>query len=182
MSSRLTSAAQQRGISTIETLVTAAIVSTLTATAAGHFSNWRTQWAVTETAAALETDLQYARSEALARQQTVHWAWEQTPHGACWLVHTGPRQACRCDAAEGPPECSSGAELLRSVYLPASQPVTLGANAQSLAFDGTLGTVSPGATMRLGAQKAKAVHQVVGIMGRVRSCVPGGGLVGYRAC
>jgi type IV fimbrial biogenesis protein FimT len=179
---RATRPRPQRGISAIENLVAAAVVSTLAASAAGQLANWRAQLSVTEMAAALETDLQFARSQALARQQTVHWTWEQTEHGACWIVFSGPRQACRCAAAEGPPECSAQADVLRSVHLPAGHPVTLSANAKTLAFDATLGTVSPGATVRLSAPHAKTVHQVIGIMGRVRSCVPGGGLAGYRAC
>ena len=171
-----------RGFSVIEGLVTAAIVSTLTATAAGHIANWRVQWAVTETAAALETDFHYARSLALTRQQTVYWAWEQTEAGACWVVFSGPRQACRCGAAGESPDCGAGTEILRSVHLPAGQPVSLSANAKSLAFDATLGTAAPGATVRITAAQAKPVHQVISVMGRVRSCVPGGGLAGYRAC
>jgi type IV fimbrial biogenesis protein FimT len=172
----------QRGLTTLEALVAATVVSTLSAAAVGNFSTWRAQLAVNATAAELETDLHFARSEALARQQTIHWTWEQTSHGTCWLVYSGPKQSCRCGEGAEAPLCEAGTEVLRSVHLPAGHAVNLAANARHLSFDATLGTVSPAATMRFSAPDAKTVHQVVGIMGRVRSCVPGGGLSGYRAC
>jgi type IV fimbrial biogenesis protein FimT len=36
--------------------------------------------------------------------------------------------------------------------------------------------------MRLTSRNGTAIHQVVNIMGRVRSCSPAPALSGYRAC
>lgn len=175
------SPASARGFSVIESLVSVAIAGTVVTTAATSIAPWRAQWAVTGTAAAFETDIQNARSLALERRETVRMSLDDGEHGACWIVHNGPRAACRCGPG-GQPECTPGVEAFRFQALPADQGTRVAANVTSMAFDPTLGTVTPAATVRFSATGAKTVHQVLGIMGRVRSCVPGGGLAGYRAC
>jgi type IV fimbrial biogenesis protein FimT len=173
---------RQRGLSILESMVTVAVASTLSAAAAGQFAQWRVQSVINESAAALETDFQWARSEALARHQTLYWTWEHNEHGTCWLVYRGPRQACSCGSTSGAAECLGDAEALRSVSWPAQHPITLSANAKTLAFDGTWGTTSPAATVRFTAPGAKSLHQIISIMGRVRTCAPGGASPGVLPC
>jgi type IV fimbrial biogenesis protein FimT len=99
---------------------------------------------------------------------------------ACYVVHTGGSADCRCDAA-GAPVCSHGAEPLRTVHW-ATLPVSLGANVSSMAIEGQFGTVTPTATVRFQGRSGATLHQVVNIMGRVRSCAATPGLPGYKAC
>lgn len=171
----------QRGLSVIESLVSAAIVTTAVAAAASSLVSWRAQLGVQHAAAEFETDVHHARSLALARNQTVRLSIGEAGDGACWIVHTGPREACSC-LPGGQGECRGTAEALRVAHWAAGQPVRIGANARSIAFDPLHGTASPAGTVRFSAPGAHTVHQVVSIMGRVRSCVPAGGLAGYRAC
>jgi type IV fimbrial biogenesis protein FimT len=169
-----------RGVSLAESLVAVAIASTLVAATAGHVVQWRAQAAVELAAAAFEADVHHARSQALVRQDTVRLSFEDAPGGACWVLHSGPRDSCRC-TPDGAADCQPGSEPLRVAHWPLSQPVRVQANVRSLAFDPVHGTVSPGGTVRFTGAR-RPVHQVVGILGRVRSCVPGGGLSGYKAC
>ena len=69
----------------------------------------------------------------------------------------------------------------RSVYLPATQQVGLQANAGSILFDPLHGTSTPTATARVIGTMG-AIHHVVNVMGRVRSCSPEPAIPGYRTC
>jgi type IV fimbrial biogenesis protein FimT len=60
--------------------------------------------------------------------------------------------------------------------------VSLRSNSRSVLFDPTKGTSSPTATVQLQARNGSAIHQVMNIMGRVRSCSPAPELSGYRRC
>ena len=175
--------AAQRGLTLVESLLTTAVVATAAASAGPAISQWRTQQAVVQAAAAFETDVHLARSQALARHETLRLSFEDHVGGArCYLLPSGPRGACGCEPAAGEARCEGDAEAQRVVVLLGSQPVRLESNARSLSFDPSVGTVSPAATVRFTAPGATGVHQVVGILGRVRSCTAGGRLTGFKPC
>jgi type IV fimbrial biogenesis protein FimT len=71
---------------------------------------------------------------------------------------------------------------LRVEGQPAAAGVALAALARPLVFDGRKATVTPTATLRVSADDGRTIHQVVNIMGRVRSCTPGGSVGGLRRC
>jgi type IV fimbrial biogenesis protein FimT len=96
------------------------------------------------------------------------------------LIHTGPAAACACTPAG--PVCQAGAELLRAVPLPSDSPVRLSASVGSMVFDADRGTVTPAGTVRVTGAGGAAVHQVVNIMGRVRSCAPDASRFGLPVC
>ena len=52
----------------------------------------------------------------------------------------------------------------------------------SVLFDPLHGTASPTATVRVTGLSGRAIHHVVNVMGRVRSCSPLGAVPGYRVC
>jgi type IV fimbrial biogenesis protein FimT len=51
-----------------------------------------------------------------------------------------------------------------------------------MAFDPLHGTATPTATWRVIARDGRAIHHVVNVMGRVRSCSPDAAVPGHRAC
>ncbi len=168
------------------TLVEAAVVLSLTAILVGlavpSFEQARQRRHLEGTAQLFETDVQHARSLAVARQQTVRLSFDATDAAACYVVHTGAANACTCEAS-GAAVCSAGAEMLRTVGLDrGAHAPTLRANVRSIAFDAVRGTVTPTVTVRLVAPGGEAIHQIVNVMGRVRSCSPEPVLPGYRAC
>jgi type IV fimbrial biogenesis protein FimT len=131
-------------------------------------------------ASQLETDLQLARSLAVAQHRSLRISFGSDAAGSCYVIHSGGAEDCHC-STDGP-VCAAGAEAERHVHLGPDAPVTLNANVRSMLFDAVRGTVTPTGTVRVVGRDGRAVHQVVGVMGRVRSCAPAPGLPGYRTC
>jgi len=171
---------RQRGLTLVEAATVTAIVAVLIGVAAPSLHDTVLRRQVEGVAAQLETDLQLARAEAVARNETVRMAFVRDASGSCYVLHTGAAGGCRCDG-QGETRCMPGAEALRTVPLGAASPVQIRANSASMAFDATRGTVTPTGTLRV-QSAAGSLHQIVNIMGRVRSCTPDGWLVGYRPC
>lgn len=173
----------QRGITLVEAMSTLAIVSIALGSALPHFGSLRQRAALSGAAAQIETDVQFARSQAVALNRTVHLSLREVAGRTCYMVHTGAAADCSCgEAGQGEARCGGGAELLRSVTLNANEDVQLRSATRSLTFDPVKGTVTPTATLRVEARDGRAIHQVVNLLGRVRSCTPRGGVPGERAC
>ena len=169
------------GLTLVELLCTLAILGVLLGGALPMLNQLRATQALRATADLLETDLQYARSLALTGGQTVRLSVQELADGrACYLIHTGGAQACQCQG-NGLARCDAGSQLLRLVDLDPASGIRLASASRSLQFDASKGTVTPTATLRLTDRDGRAIHQVVNIMGRVRSCSPSG-LGGLRPC
>lgn len=170
-----------RGLSLVELLCTVAILLVLLGNALPMLGELRAQQLLRATADLLETDLQYARSLALTEGQPVRLSVQALADGqTCYLIHTGPAHACRCTGG-GQSRCEPGQRLLRLAEQPLAMGVTLAPTERSLQFDGGKGTVTPTATLRVSDRDGRAIHQIINIMGRVRSCTPTG-LGGLRPC
>ncbi len=158
-----------------------AVVSILAGVAAPGLQGVRERGHVEGTAAQLETDIQFARTAAVLYTQGVRLSFQDTRQGSCYVVHTGAENACICGDS-GPAVCEAGATSLRTVRVGRELPVRLSSNSDSLFFEHTRGTVTPTATVQVIGPSGHALHQVVNLMGRVRSCVPAGGWAGYKPC
>jgi type IV fimbrial biogenesis protein FimT len=179
---RATGHARTRGLSLIETLCAASIVATTLGVAAPSFTTWQHTQALQAAAAELETDIQYARTLAVSRNASVRLsAGPLESGGSCYVIHTGHAHACVCGAA-GQVECDGDAEALRVVGHAAGGPVTMANEKLSIAFDGESGTVTPTATFKFADPQGRALHQVVNIMGRTRTCSPNGQIHGIKPC
>lgn len=169
----------QHGLSLVEMTVTmglAAVIGTLAApNLRGVLDLRRLDGAATQ----LATDLQFARGEALARNRPVRISWDAQQR--CYLVHTGAPEDCRCFAAAAP-SCVNGAVPIRDAAWTASDRLTLQSNAASILFDPRHGTATPSATLRVLADDGRAIHHVLNVTGRLRSCSPLAAVPGYRAC
>ena len=174
--------ALRRGLSLVEMLIVLA-VSTLLLGGALSMSRDLLQGQRLQAAAALlETDIHLARSAAIRSGRSVRLVTQAlTGGGSCYLVHTGETGSCSCGAT-GVARCEGSAELLRVEVQQAGSGITLAALPRPLAFDGRKGTVTPTATLRLSSDDGRSIHQVVNIMGRVRSCTSSGGVPGLRSC
>jgi type IV fimbrial biogenesis protein FimT len=174
--------AARHGLSLIELLCSLTIALLLLGSALPALSDLRSSQALLATAALLETDLHHARSLAMASGQAVRLSLQVLPDGrSCYAVHTGPANACRCDG-QGQARCEADASLLRLEEQTASRGPRIGPVSRSIAFDGDHGTVTPTATLKVSAADGRSVHQVINIMGRVRSCTPNGPLGGIKPC
>lgn len=170
-----------RGITLVESAVVLAVVAAAAAVAAPALSDTLAIRRLDGAASRLATDLQFVRTEAVARNTPVRISFHTTPGANCWVVHTGPAAQCDCPA-EGPARCTGGALQIKTVQLPADESVSLQANMVSIVFDPLHGTGTPTGTLRLSGANGRAVHHVVNVMGRVRSCSPQSAMPGYRAC
>jgi type IV fimbrial biogenesis protein FimT len=171
---------RQRGLTLIEAATVTGVVAVLVGVTLPSFQELAQRRQLEGVAAQLETDLHLARSEAVARSESVRVSLARGAHGSCYVLHTGPAGSCHCDGG-GAVTCDAGASALRSQHLGARAPVQLQANVGSLLFDATKGTVTPTGTVR--AQSGVgSLHLVVNVMGRTRACTPDGAVAGYRRC
>lgn len=170
---------RQFGASLVEASIVLAITSTLVGSVLPGWQDARDRRSLEAASAQLATDLRLARSLAVAQGQSVRLA--VVAASACYVVHTGPARGCSCDHT-GRATCSSDAAALRVAVLPGDGRIGLSASSVSMLFDADRGTVTPTGTLRLRAEDGRAVHHIVNIMGRVRTCSPEGQVVGHPVC
>lgn len=170
----------ERGVTLIEAAVAMAIVSIAVSTVAPGFQGLVARKRLEGVAAQLATDLQFVRTEAVARNEPVRVSFHTDPGGSCYVIHTGAKAKCSC-AGAAPAVCAGDVVQVKAVYLPAGQRVSVEASVGSILFDPLHGTSTPTGTARVVGLPG-AIHHVVNVMGRVRSCSPEGALPGYRTC
>ena len=171
----------QAGVTLIETTTVTAVLAVLTGLAAPSFEHSVQRRHLEGAATQLETDIHHARMLAVARNAPLRISFEAGTGGSCYVIHTGAANACGC-AADGSAVCRGSAQAERSVHFPADGRISLVSNSRSMQFDPAKGTSTPTATVRLQARSGAAIHQVVNIMGRVRSCSPDAAVAGWRRC
>jgi type IV fimbrial biogenesis protein FimT len=170
-----------RGITLIETATASTIAAIAVGTAIPSFSDTLMRRAVDGTAAQLATDLQYVRSEAVARNRPLRIGFEQHGGASCYVIHSGAAGDCRC-SADGATVCEPQAREFRTVQLPAQGRVQVTSNAPSMLFHPVRGTTTPAGTLRVVGANGVEVRHVVNMLGRARSCSPERSMPGYAAC
>lgn len=170
----------QRGLTLVEmliVLVTTCLVASAAAPALVKLTEHRR---LAGAAAQLETELNFARSTAVASNRTLRISFESDAQSSCYVMHTGAAHQCRC--GEEVPVCDAEVQAYRSQRFDASTPVSLSSNVSSMAFDATQGTVTPTSTLELRGRSGSRIRLIVNVMGRVRSCSPAGEVAGLRPC
>jgi type IV fimbrial biogenesis protein FimT len=174
---------RQRGLSLLELAIVVAIMAVVAAAATPSFTGLIDARRLDSAATRLAADIQWARSEAIARDRSLRLSVLADAGATCWVVHTGVASDCRCgDAAASAATCGGAAQALKSVVLPASERVSVGGNVGSIVFDPLHGTSTPSGTLRLVGARGAAVHHVVNVLGRVRSCSPDRSVPAYSPC
>lgn len=172
---------RQQGLTLIEALCAASVLATTLGLAIPGMQSWRNKQALLAEAAELETAVNHARSAAVAMGRPVRLETQLSATGSCYLVHTGSTGACTC-TGQGSALCSDDAQALRVADQPSGNPVRLVTTNLSLAFDPQRGTVTPTATFRFQDSQGRSLHQIVNVMGRMRSCSPQGKTLGLKPC
>jgi len=172
---------RQRGVTLIESAVATAVVAVAAGSVVPGLTKLRAHQAVAGAAAEFETDVQHARSLAVSTGTTWRISFENGDAGSCYVIHTGAAGSCPCLTA-GSTMCADGTQALKSARFGSGANVALTSNVPSMAFDSIKGTSTPTGTVKVAARDGAAVHQIVNVMGRVRSCSPGLSITGYKAC
>jgi len=170
----------ERGVTLVEAAIVLAVVAIVVSAAAPGFRAFIEKQRLDGVARQLAADIRGTRQEAMLRNTPLRLAVE----GSCYLIHTGAASQCRCGAT-GTAVCSGGASALKTVMLRPADGIVVRANVASMRFDPLHGTSTPAGTLQVVASSGAAVHHVVNVMGRVRSCSPGGALPavsGYPVC
>jgi len=176
-----TTAGRQRGLSLVESLIVLAVTTVSLGASLPLVQEAVQRRHFDGVAAQLETDLHLARSTAVMQDRSTRISFHVDAAGSCYVVHTGPTGACTCQP-DGSASCNAGETAFRSVRLVEGGPVQLRSNVPSILFDSAKGTSTPTGTLRLVGPDQRAVHLVVNIMGRVRSCSPAAAVPGYKRC
>ncbi len=163
--------AAQAGVTLIESLLTLAVSAVALGAAVPGLDQARERRQLEGTAAQLETDIQFTRSQAVAANRLLRMSFFSDGGGSCYVVHSGDVQDCQ--PAQAP---------LRLVRLTAGEGLWLHSNVASIAFDPLKGTSTPTGTLRVVGRDGRALHLVVNVMGRVRSCSPNAAVSGHAAC
>lgn len=174
-------ARRPHGLSLVETMICVSILAILMGGALQAIKGWTSNHVVEAAAALLETDLRHARSLALANDTSMRFEVRSPAPGAtCYLVYSGPAGSCTCNT-DGQAQCTADGRAWRVATLSASSGVRILHSGRPLLFDAGKGTVTPTATLVVADRDGRAIHQIVNLMGRTRSCSPHG-LAGLRRC
>ncbi|HSN31534.1 MAG TPA: GspH/FimT family protein [Ideonella sp.] len=171
---------RQAGLTLVEAVAAMAVAAVLAGAAVPSFKQMNARRQVEAPSVELATDLLYARSEAIARNESVRVSFFAPAAGACYVLHTGDAGDCSCSGS-APASCTNGAREIKTVLIPAGRGVTLQSNVASMLFHPVRGTTTPAGTVKVQGS-GYAIHHVVNIMGRVRSCTPAGAMPGYKPC
>ena len=173
-----------RGVKLIEAAIVVAVTVIVASAAMPAFGAFIETRRLDGVATQLATDLRQARAEAMQRGSGLRVTLQRAAWGSCYVIHTGSATQCRCDE-HGPAACDGPARALKTVQLPARDRIALESNVASMRFDPLHGTATPAGTLKVVAASGRAVHHVVNVLGRVRSCTPQLGVPavpGWRGC
>jgi type IV fimbrial biogenesis protein FimT len=172
----------QRGITLIEAGITTSVVAIAATVGVPSFTQMRDTRALEGVSAELGHDLQYVRSEAVARNVPLRLTTQPlVGGGACYVIHTGSVGDCTC-AADGTIACAAGEQSFKTVVFGTNERVSISVNSVSMLWHPDRGTVTPTGTLRLRLADGRAVHHVVNITGRARTCSPQGLVKGLPVC
>ncbi len=174
----------QRGVTLIEACVVTAVTVIVASSVTPGIGDFIARRRLEGTAARLAADVQFARAEAVMRGEPRRVEFQRVTGGSCYVVHDGIAGACRCDIA-GTAACVDDRHASLVAVQPATDGVSIAANVASIVFDPQLGTSTPAATLMVQSSRGQAIHHVVNLMGRIRTCAPAGSAYagfGLRAC
>ncbi len=191
---------RSRGLSLTELLIGLAVVAMLAAFAAPSLADFVRMQRLRAINAEMVSDLQFARSEATARNQYVHVRFRPDGTGmTCYSIYLTPanKNTVRCDCRSTPePSCGAGATPLRTVRVPSSLAVAFSTPTDQgfgFAFDHVSGGIvsvavdfNPPALglwsvdTKLDSERVLRNH--VCPSGRVRTCAPASASVGAAEC
>ena len=158
---------RKRGVTLVELVVVVAVLAIIATLAAPSLRDLIVQQRLSGIQAQLVTDLQLARSEAVARQNWARLVFRSDAEMTCYTLFTtaGNVNNVRCDCRLGPGQaCDARATEIRTVQVPRRQAVTVemtaGQGISGFAFDHVAGTIASIPTDRASRPLARAMIDV----------------------
>ncbi len=190
------------GFTLTELLIVIAVAAVLLTIGVPGFRDFILMQRLKGVNAQLVTDLQFARSEAAARNQWARVAFRSSDTMSCYAIYTTAAQTdnSRCDCLLGAGSACSGTQVeIRVVQIPRSDGVSLQVFTDSLnsqtafAYDHITGRIAsipidrPSAALRsfkirTSIDSSRVLQTEVGQAGRVTVCAPGSTTVGAAPC
>lgn len=170
-----------RGFTLVEMCVGLGIGATLLGQAVPAMTQLHQQQKLRARADALASDLRLARSEATRMSSPVYFRISGKGAQACYVLYTGTKDDCDCAGAEAVCKTTDSA-ILKAEWLPASEPLRISSNAETLQFQQRQGLVTQTGSVEISLNGGPGIRQVVAITGRVRSCSIAGRLPGLSRC
>lgn len=193
----------QRAVSLIEGLVVITISALLLALTVPSFVDYIRVQRLKAVAAQLVTDLQYARSEAAARNQWVRIMPQTGVGGSCYTIYVTSMVNQRCNCRLGAGSACTGfnaSSELKTVVLPPQDRVQF-STFVSEGSDGTVGMAYDHVTGSLASpptdgrelpmtsygfsvslDATRVIQITVNRVGRVTTCIPAGSTIGGDPC
>jgi type IV fimbrial biogenesis protein FimT len=166
----MNSRSAHRGFTLVEAMVTIAILGILASIALPAFNDFISSRRVVGIAEALQTDLAYARSEAVQRNAQVSIAFGTD----CYVVYLTAGTTASCTSV------SPAANEIKRVAMTSSEGIGLTSSVATVTFSPERGDTDLGgntATMEV-KKGAQAVNVLLSRTGRSRICKPSGSSVG----
>lgn len=190
---------RERALTLIELMLVIAVAGVLIALAAPGLRDFILLQRLKSVNAQLVTDLQFARSEAAARQQLMRLVFRSDPSLTCYSIYTSPVNATRCDCRLGVgAACSGDMREVRTVLLPVADGVRVAPQSGigqdiALAYDPVSGGIvtipTDDVSAPLNAYRVQAsidaqriLRTTVGRSGRLSVCAPASSSVGAPPC
>jgi type IV fimbrial biogenesis protein FimT len=184
---------RQRAFTLVELMVVLAVLAVIALVAAPSFNDFILMQRLKSINAQLVTDMQFARSEAAARNLVVRVRFQNDTDRTCYVIFTGPFNSCSCLTA---PACPPSSVEVRSVQAPTSLGVGISppeGQVRSFEIDPSTGAMTSG-TDDSGAplsdpflidtriDTTRNLRTVINRSGRPSVCTPAGSSMGAQAC
>jgi type IV fimbrial biogenesis protein FimT len=170
-----------RGFTALELLIVVTIVAVLLTVTIPSFRGFLAKKRVEGVASELTTDLQFARSAAVARNTEVRLTFVTA---SCYVIHLSTLNLTALTAC--PP--TANAALLKVVELQAGTNASFSGAPAFVEFDPVRGmavtdTANTGASIdTVSSAGAWQLRNTVTLLGKVNLCSPGGSVGGYASC
>lgn len=174
---------RQRGVTLVEILVVMCVITVMTTSAVPAWGRLIDRLRTSGESSELVADLLHMKSVAILRNANVGMTVFNSPHGSCYVVHTGPAGACEC-SGDGQATCDTtqDAELLKHKHWVADSGRRVESNVSTIRFDPRTGLAAPGGTVRLVDGGGTDLRHIVSLRGRVRTCWTGTSVAGHPQC
>lgn len=193
---RLRTVRWQHAFTLVEMLVVIVIAGVILGLAVPSFRQFILKQRLTSINSQLVTDLQLARSEAVARNAYVRFSYNSDAQVTCYTIYTFTSNTSRCDCRQAPACVEPGTVDVRSAQVRRDLGVTIQPPVdQAIDFDfdpatGGIREVGPDRVtpplpffeLRSKIDDSRTFKTIVGQSGRLSVCTPAGSVLGGPTC